>query len=281
VLLRAFFIGGIMAKDPAFLFYYQDFLVGTEFMSDEDIGKYIRILCHLADKDELSEKQVLNICKASVIPEEILGKLTKNGNGTYYNEKLREVVDKRRKFTESRRENAAKKKHKPNTSKSSVKHVENKSEKENVNFAKIIKHLNKKAGTKYRLGERTKTLLGARLKEYSFEDILNVIDKKYDEWKNSEMEKYLRPETLFNATKFESYYNQKIIKPTKPNTDVAYDHYKQVKKRYPDTLDSEILRVMASDFNREIIYALMAQIGMDKLTGKYSERTLQEVEKYG
>jgi len=31
-------------KDPAVLFYFQDFLVGTEFMSDEEVGKYIFVL---------------------------------------------------------------------------------------------------------------------------------------------------------------------------------------------------------------------------------------------
>ena len=34
-----------MAKDPAFLFYPSDFLTGTMFMSHEQIGIYIRLLC--------------------------------------------------------------------------------------------------------------------------------------------------------------------------------------------------------------------------------------------
>jgi uncharacterized protein YdaU (DUF1376 family) len=32
-------------KDPAFLFYSQDFITGTMFMNDECVGKYIRLLC--------------------------------------------------------------------------------------------------------------------------------------------------------------------------------------------------------------------------------------------
>ena len=42
-------------KDPAVLFYFQDFLVGTEFMTDDEVGKYIRILCHQADKGALTD----------------------------------------------------------------------------------------------------------------------------------------------------------------------------------------------------------------------------------
>ena len=34
-----------MAKDPAFLFYSSDFLTGTMFMSNEQVGLYIRLLC--------------------------------------------------------------------------------------------------------------------------------------------------------------------------------------------------------------------------------------------
>ena len=34
-----------MAKDPAFLFYSSDFLTGTMFMSDAEVGKYVRLLC--------------------------------------------------------------------------------------------------------------------------------------------------------------------------------------------------------------------------------------------
>lgn len=34
-----------MAKDPAFPFYTQDFITGTMFMSNEQVGIYIRLLC--------------------------------------------------------------------------------------------------------------------------------------------------------------------------------------------------------------------------------------------
>ena len=46
-------------KDPAFLFYYQDFLVGTSFMSNEVIGAYIKILCYQADKGSISKEHML------------------------------------------------------------------------------------------------------------------------------------------------------------------------------------------------------------------------------
>ena len=45
----------------------------------------------------------------------------------------------------------------------------------------------------------------------TLEDFKTVIDKKYDEWYGTNMQQYLRPETLF-GTKFESYLNSTIIK---------------------------------------------------------------------
>lgn len=98
-----------MAKDPAILFYYQDFLVGTEFMDDAEVGIYIRLLCHLYDKNELSEKQVLRICSASAfenIPDDVKNKLKKDNNGMYFNQRARDEKEKRLLFTESRRQNA-------------------------------------------------------------------------------------------------------------------------------------------------------------------------------
>ena len=53
-----------MAKDPAVLFYTSDFLTGTLTMSDEQVGKYIRLLCLQHQKGKLSKKDMLNICKS-------------------------------------------------------------------------------------------------------------------------------------------------------------------------------------------------------------------------
>ena len=47
---------------------------------------------------------------------------------------------------------------------------------------------------------------------YTVEDCKAVIDKKASEWMNSDMQQFLRPKTLFNATNFENYMNA----PAKP-----------------------------------------------------------------
>jgi uncharacterized phage protein (TIGR02220 family) len=84
-----------------------------------------------------------------------------------------------------------------------------------IDYIYIVEHLNKSASTKYKsTTTKTQNLIKARADEgFTLEDFITVIDKKAAEWKNSDMEKYLRPETLF-GTKFESYLNAKIIKTT-------------------------------------------------------------------
>ena len=95
-----------MAKDPAFLFYFRDFLVSTELMGSDEVGDYIRILCHMADKGRLTLKHMQSICKAYGVAHPLHNKFKIDQNGLYYNVRLEEEVEKRRNYTESRRENA-------------------------------------------------------------------------------------------------------------------------------------------------------------------------------
>lgn len=77
-------------------------------------------------------------------------------------------------------------------------------------YSSIIEYLNKKADTRYRsTTKKTQSYINARINEgFKENDFYTVIDKKVEEWQGTDMEKYLRPETLF-GTKFESYLNQK------------------------------------------------------------------------
>ena len=78
-------------------------------------------------------------------------------------------------------------------------------------YMEIIGYLNEKAGTAYRHTSRdTRGLIKTRIDQgFGEQDFYTVIDKKVAEWKGTEMEKYLRPMTLF-GTKFESYLNQQM-----------------------------------------------------------------------
>lgn len=74
----------------------------------------------------------------------------------------------------------------------------------------IINYLNEKSGKSYKPNsDKTKKLISARLNEgFTVDDFKTVIDNKVSSWLgNNDMEKFLRPETLF-GTKFEGYLNE-------------------------------------------------------------------------
>lgn len=77
-------------------------------------------------------------------------------------------------------------------------------------ISEVIDYLNKKAGKSYKATtQKTISLISARSKEgFILDDFKKVIDTKTMQWKsNADMNKYLRPETLF-GTKFESYLQE-------------------------------------------------------------------------
>ncbi len=119
-----------MSKDPAFLFYSSDFLTGTLLMSMEQKGKFITLLCIQHQKGHLSEKDMLHICGS--YDEDVFTKFQKDEQGKFYNIRLEEEVDKRKAYSESRRNNRKKKEDVNNTSLSYVEHMENENENENL-----------------------------------------------------------------------------------------------------------------------------------------------------
>ena len=94
-------------KDPAFLFYPNDFIIGTQFMSDEEIGKYIRILCAMHQHGRLSETQILGICHG-ILPASVRHKLQVDESGLFFNERLEAEIGKRRKFADNQKVKANK-----------------------------------------------------------------------------------------------------------------------------------------------------------------------------
>lgn len=82
---------------------------------------------------------------------------------------------------------------------------------------RIIADLNRRAGTSYRAkGKRVRQLLALRLAEgFAESDFIAVHRKKCGDWLGGEMQKYLRPETLYGP-KFEQYAGQLEMKAADP-----------------------------------------------------------------
>ena len=89
-------------KDPAFLFYSSDFLTGTLLMDNEQVGKYIRLLCLQHQKKRLTKKDMLKICVE--YDSDIFEKFTEDETG-FFNKRLDEEIKRRIEYSESRRKN--------------------------------------------------------------------------------------------------------------------------------------------------------------------------------
>lgn len=120
-----------MAKDPAFLFYTGDFQTGTQFFTDEQVGKYVRLLLAQHQHGHLHEKHMLQICKTH--DKDIFNKFLIDSDGLYYNKRLEDELVKRKSYSKSRADNRKKK----NISNSYETDMENEN---SINNIKEVKH---------------------------------------------------------------------------------------------------------------------------------------------
>nr|BDD47653.1 hypothetical protein 2 [bacterium] len=149
------------------------------------------------------------------------------------------------------------------TAKNTAKNTANyESENEDVNEdeIEILNLLNETAGKKYRPVESNMKFIRARLAEkFTINDFRFVIQNKTAEWSGTENEKFLRPETLFNATKFQSYVNEPPFTPDRAKVETftydqmvekamydrdVFSRYKRLKDgRYCSIKDAERLKL--------------------------------------
>lgn len=144
-----------MAKDPAVLFYTSDFLSGTFTMDYEQKGKYITLLCIQHQKGFLTQKDLKLVLTDTDI--EVFEKFILADDGFYYNIKMKECADKRKAYSESRRNNRKSKsvdnndmnnlskrydEHMINTSSTYDKHMETGTGNENETVNEIVKSRN-------------------------------------------------------------------------------------------------------------------------------------------
>jgi uncharacterized phage protein (TIGR02220 family) len=203
-----------MAKDPAFLFYSQDFITGTLAMPFDERGRYITLLCYQHQTGRMSEETIRFLVGS--FSDILRLKFKCDENGLFFNERLEIEIGKRYKFIESRINNGKLGGRPKEIKKSLGKPLgkplglpsENLIENENV-IENVIKYLNEKV--KREFSSKTKNTIkhiSARISEgFKLEDFKKVIDFKSDKWLNDEkMNEFLRPDTLFGS-KFESYLN--------------------------------------------------------------------------
>ena len=95
-----------MAKDPAFLFYSNDFLTGVADLTMEERGQYITLLSLQHQKGALTTKAIKIACPN--LSEDVLEKFELDDDGNYFNERLRLEAKKRSEHSKKQKERAKK-----------------------------------------------------------------------------------------------------------------------------------------------------------------------------
>ena len=158
-----------------------------------------------------------------------LGMMEILDDGTYFMAEVQKMIgsaadndnaNRQRRFREKQKELALPNRYesvtKNNESKNKSKSIELEKDKdikkrENREIAKkVLEYLNQKAGKNFKPVDSNISMINARLEEgYKYEDFVKVVDVKYSEWKYTDYEKYIRPNTLFCKSHFDNYLNQK------------------------------------------------------------------------
>lgn len=246
-------------NDPSFLLYSSDFLTGIADLDFTERGYYITLLCLQHQKGTLTDKLVrLSIgTPFANLSKDLQGKFKVNKDGTIYNSRLQDEINKRSELAEIRRQNGMKGGFKAHSKNDKVKNVQQKTDElrssdttqlatnfanskivanEDVdvnvisnknkgknqnkvvhqNFDKItdadvvINHLNSVTAKHFKKSGANIQFINGRLRDgYTVQQMMEVVELKSSQWLNHDkMNAYLRPQTLFNTTNFESYIQE-------------------------------------------------------------------------
>ena len=96
-----------MSKDPAFLFYPNDYIGGTMGMTFEQKGAYMEILMAQFNRGHMTSHMIGQVLgqTGGQIWDTIKDKFEKDSKGRFYNARLEEEQSKRKRYTESRKNN--------------------------------------------------------------------------------------------------------------------------------------------------------------------------------
>ena len=222
-----------MGQDPAVLFYTSDFLSGTILMTDDEVGKYIKLLClqHQLYPDHIPADYMMSICNN--IDSKIIKKFVTDKQGEYYNKRMEYEIKRRINFCNSRSNNRLKKKHMKNTCKTYEKHMMQHMENENENRNRTrneAENENEKAEKIYSLYPRhvgkkaaIKSILKT-LKEIDYESLMVRVNNYAESVKGADMQFIPHPATWFNQGRYNDPIEHQITKSRNVQKSVSKEY---------------------------------------------------------
>jgi uncharacterized protein YdaU (DUF1376 family) len=183
-----------MAKDPAFLFYPNDYIGGTMGLTFEEKGAYMELLMMQFNRGHMTKDMIGRV--VGHLWDVLEDKFEKDENGLYFNRRLEEEQNKRKRFTDSRRNNKKGVNQHSKQPGHMTSHMEDENENEDENESIIGFNIfwdlyDKKVGSKSKIKKKWD-----KLSTKTQQLILDYIPK----YKIAQPEKKYRknPETFFN-----------------------------------------------------------------------------------
>ena len=195
-----------MSKDPAFLFYPNDYLGGTMGMTFEEKGAYIDLLMLQFNRGHMTEHMIGHT--VGQLWKNIKDKFIQDPSGLWYNVRLDEEKSKRMAFTQSRRNNI--KGVNQHTLGHMTSHMDNVNVNEdkniNIDFDFFWNDYDKKVGDKQKLKNKWN-----KLSDKDRNDIMNYLPLYIEAVPDKQFRK--NPETFLNN---KSWLDE-IVKRTNPD----------------------------------------------------------------
>jgi len=235
-----------MAKDPAFLFYPNDYIGGTMGMTFEEKGAYIELLMMQFNRGHMTSHMIGQT--VGQLWENIKQKFIIDENGLYYNVRLEVEQNKRKEYSKSRRNNLEGHNQYTKKKKKEVAHMTSHMEDENEDviinedIIYILDNVRNLFEEKY-ITKQTNKILLSLLKTYNKETIVNtIISAKNDSFWSSQ---FLSLNKLTNKNKDGVKYIDVFISKFKTENSTAL------------TYEQEIARLNFKDINiKEQVAAL-------------------------
>jgi len=199
-----------MGKDPAFLFYPNDYLGGTMGMTFEEKGAYIELLMLQFNRGHMTSHMIGQT--VGQIWVKIQDKFMVDEAGLYYNARLDIEIEKRKNFIQSRFNNVSgknqyskKRGHKTGHMRGHVtSHMENENEDINIFFSSFWDLYDKKVGDKQKCEKKWNSL-----KPEERQKIIDTLPAFKASISDKQFQPY--PETYLNKKR----WNDEIKKPGK------------------------------------------------------------------
>lgn len=241
-----------MSKDPAFLFYPNDYIGGTMGMTFEEKGAYIELLMTQFNRGHMSGQVVGQV--VGQLWGRIKDKFKVDEKGMYFNERLDIEIEKRKAFVQSRLNNISGKNQYTKKGGHLEGHTSSRMEDENrividygfivENYHSLCPKLNKVAV----INDLRKGFMNARVSEFGLDKVISVIrmagesdflnGKNEKAWK-ADFEWILRPTNFVKIMEGKysksnigtglTYTYEEMLELTKDNPGL-WKRYKSVKK---------------------------------------------------